>query len=179
MGPSLSLDLKIDDVIAYNLHVLRTSEASRKQRRRAQLLLGAMALLVLVFSLIEVALRMTGALVIVAGCIALLVWIVLLPRYAAWAAPQRIRRVFANGLIAAPRPSRLWVDENGGIVEQRPDRTTWYAPIAITGIEETPDYVFVMAGLGDPLIIPRRSDASAVETFVQALNWHRAQRGIV
>ena len=104
VGPSLSLDLKVDDVIAYNLHVLKTSEASRKQIRRAQLLLSAMALLVLVFSLIEVALRMTGALVMVAGCIALLVWIVLLPRLAAW---------------------------------------------------------------------------GAVETFVQALKWHRAQRGIV
>jgi len=179
VGPSLSLDLTVDDVIAYNLHVLKTSEASRKQIRRAQLLLSAMALLVLVFSLIEAALRMTGALVMVAGCIALLVWIVLLPRLAAWGAPRRIRRIFANGVVAAPTAARLWVDDFGGIVEQRPDRTTSYAPFAITGIEETPDYVFVTVGPGSAVIIPRRSGAPAVETFVQALKWHRAQRGIV
>ena len=179
MGPSLSLDLKVDDVIAYNLHVLRASTASKKQMRRVQLLASPMVLLVLVLGLLGVALRIFGAIFILVCGLALLVWIVLLPRYAAWAAPQRIRRVFANGLIAAPTPSRVWVDENGGIVEQRPDRTTWYAPFAITGIEETPDYVFVLAGPGDPLILPRRLGASAVETFVQALNWHRAPRGII
>lgn len=179
VGPSISLDLTVDDVIAYSLHVLKTSEASRAQVRRAQLLLGSMGLLLLVLSLVEVALRMEGALVWVAGCIALLALVVLLPRLSAWGAPRRIRRIFSSGVVAAPTAARLWVDDFGGIVEQQPDRTTSYAPFAITNIEETPDHVFVTMGPGSALIIPLRAGAPDVQAFVQALTWHRAQRGIV
>jgi hypothetical protein len=146
VGPSISVDLTVDDVIAYNLHLLKTSEVSRRQIRRVQLLASPMVLLVLVFALFGMALRITGAILILVCGIAFLILIVLLPWYAAWAAPQRIRRVFANGIIAAPTTSRLWVDDNGGIVEQSPDRTTSYAPFAISSIDETPDYVFVMVG---------------------------------
>ena len=75
-----------------------------------------------------------------------------------------------------PTPSRLWVDDHGGVIVELHDRTTWYSPAAIDRIDETPDHVFVIVGPGQALIIPRRVGEPVVQAFLQAMNWHRAQR---
>ena len=100
----LSLDLKVDDFIAYYVHMLRTSEAIRKQMRRVQLLASLMVLLALVFAFLRVALRLTGATLVPVACgIAFLVWIVLFPRYARGRPPNRSGDSLPTGSSPLPR----------------------------------------------------------------------------
>ena len=108
--------------------------------------------------------------------VAFLAMMIFLPRYVASTIPRRVRSAIASGLGSVPTPSRLWVDDKGGLVVEQRDRTTWYAPAAIDRIEETPDHVFVIVGPGQALIIPRRVGEPVVQAFLQAMNWHRAQR---
>jgi hypothetical protein len=176
VGPSISLEVTVDDLIAYNLYLLKTSPSSRTQMRRFQL--WAVVPLLVAGAILgpEAIAHSAAAITGLVTCTALIGWIVLLPRYAAWQVPKRIRRLIANGLVPAPKPSRLWVDESGGVVDQSLDRTTSYGPTAITGIDVTPEHVFLTVGPGNALIIPRRIGEPAVQAFLQALAWHRAQR---
>jgi hypothetical protein len=177
VGPCISLDLTVDDLIALNVHLVKTLPANQKQVRRTQLL-TALPLSILVPILVFIEASEPSALHIffLIACAALVFWILFLPVYAASQVPRRIRGWIADGRLAAPKPSRLWVDDHGGVIDESRDNTTSYGPTAIKSIEETPDYVFLHLGPGRALIIPRRVGEPAVQTFLQALSWHREQR---
>ena len=177
VGPSISLDLTVDDLIAYNVHVLDASKATKNQVRRLQLLLLPMILVMVVLVLYAAIRRSPMELVTFTTIgVAILGMVFFLPRYVASTIPRRVRSAIASGLASVPTPSRLWVDDHGGVIVELHDRTTWYSPAAIDRIDETPDHVFVIVGPGQALIIPRRVGEPVVQAFLQAMNWHRAQR---
>jgi len=177
VGPSLSVDVTVDDLIAYHLYLLKTSPANRAQTRRVQL--WSVVPLLLMDALLGFAEAIAHSAVAVSGlvsCTALIVWIVLLPRYEAWQLPKRIRRLIANGLAPAPKPFRLWVDEDGGVVDQSLVARPGTPPQPSRNRCDDRTRVFLTVGPGTALIIPRRIGDPSVQSFLQALEWHRAQR---
>jgi hypothetical protein len=78
--------------------------------------------------------------------------------------------------VRAPGPTRLWIDVHGVVVSEYSDRSTSLAASAIESIEETPEHVFLTVGPRQAVILPRRVGEPAVQAFLQALNWYRAQR---
>jgi hypothetical protein len=179
VGPFLLVDLTVDDLVAYNVHVMTTAQANKKQLRLFRLLLVPMLLITLALVLDAAVRGSTPEVVLnVVLSLAFGVMIIFLPRYVASTVPRRVRKVISMGLASVPTPVRMWVDDHGGVVAELRDRTTWYTPAAIDRIEEAADHVYLITGPGQAMIIPRRIGEPAVQAFVQALRWHRAQRGI-
>jgi hypothetical protein len=177
VGPSLSLDLTVDDLIALNIHVLlKTSAAEermrRTQRRKALVTLPMVAIFIVTVAIVRSTFEIVVAVLVCAFCA---VWILLLPTITARRIAKRVPRWIASGQLPAPTPSLLWIDEHGTIVNQSRDRTTTYAVTAIERVDETPDYVFIIVGVAQTLIIPRRIGEPAVQGFLQALHWYRGQ----
>ena len=177
VGPSISLELTVDDLIALNLHVLLKTSAAKERMRRRQLRTALLTLpLVAIFLLVVAVGRSTFDIAVaVIVCTFVAVWILLLPTITARQVAKRIPRWIASGQLPAPTPSLLWIDEHGTIVNQSRDRTTTYALTAIERVDETPDYFFIIVGVGQTLIIPRRIGEPAVQGFLQALHWYRGQ----
>ncbi len=179
VGPALYTNITIDDVVAFNRHALQTSPLTRKVLRRTQWRMLPSLLIFVAWIWVmrwnESQFLFSCGMVLVGGYG---VSILLLGTITELRLPGRIRRQVADGFYPPFTPSRLWVDVSGGVVDESPDRTTWYAPSAIEKIEETPDHVFVYVGPGRALIIPRRPDEEAVRAFVQALTWHRAEHDL-
>lgn len=177
VGPSISLELTVDDLLALNIHVLlKTSAAEermrRTQRRKALLTLPMVAIFILTVAIARSPFEIAVAVLV---CAFLAVWILLLPTITARQVAKRIPRWIASGQLPAPTPSLLWIDEHGTIVNQSRDRTTTYAVTAIERVDETPDYVFIIVGVAQTLVIPRRVGEPAVQAFLQALHWYREQ----
>ena len=177
VGPALYVSLTIDDLVAFNRHVLQTSPLAKQQLRRTQRRMMPSLLIWIgwmwVFRWYENQLLSPFALVLT---VAYVFSILFLGTITELRVPARLRRSFTDGLRPPLSPSRLWVDASGGVVDESPNTTTWFSPSAIQRIEETPEYVFVFVGPARALIIPRRADEAAVRTFVQALTWRRADR---
>jgi hypothetical protein len=177
VGPSISLELTVDDLIALNIHVLLKTPAAEERMRRAQrrtALLTAPAGVILILTVATMGSPFEIAVAVIV-CAFLAVWILLLPTITARRVAKRIPRWIASGQLPAPRPSLLWIDEQGTIVNQSWDRTTTYAVTAIERVDETPDYWFIIVGVGAALVIPRRIGEPAVQAFLQALHWYRGQ----
>jgi hypothetical protein len=176
VGPSVSVDLTVDDVIAYKVHALNSGPANRTRRRRRQLLAGLplfMLLPILVITVVGQPSPFHVALLVVG--LAVGGWVLFMPAVMVLRVPRLVGRLIGNGQFSAPTRSLLWIDEDAGIVNQSIDRTVSYAFTAIERVEETPEYVFVIVRPGQALIIPRRVDEPAVQAFLQALTWHRSR----
>jgi len=177
VGPALYIKLTVEDLVAFNRHVLHTSPLAKMQLRRAQRRMVPSLLIWIgwlwIFRWYENQVLFPFAIALTA---AYGLAILFLGTITEWRAPRMVRRSFANGLRPPLSPSRLWVDASGGVVDESPKTTTWYSPSAIEKIEETPAYVFVYVGPARALVIPRRADEAAVRAFVQALTWQRADR---
>ena len=176
VGPSILFTLTVDDLIAYNMHWLKTSPVNRKQVRLRVLLSIPLLVIAMMGVLTAAATRSTTGLVVFGLTGAMSLWsAVLLPRYIVWSAPGRIRKAVASGSVRAPGPTRLWIDDHGVVVSEYSDRSTSLAASAIESIEETPEHVFLTVGPGQALIIPRRVGEPVVQAFLQALHWYRGQ----
>lgn len=88
MGPSLSLDLTVDDLIAYNVHVLARSKANAKQLRLLRLLLlPVLVMVLLLVPFAAVSRDPYGLVLFTAMAVAFLAIIIFLPRYVASTIP--------------------------------------------------------------------------------------------
>lgn len=178
MTPWIVVQLTVEDLVAFNLHMFATSPRMKKQVRRLQALLVPVLVLGTVWMWATDYRR---------GSVAPLAWLlwgafglmtVFLGTITRWRIPARVRRSAARGPHPGLAPMRLWVDERGGLVVEAPDRTTWYKPEAVTRVEETPDHVFIHLGELQGVIIPRRLGEPVVQTFLTALRRHRPPEGV-
>ena len=176
VGPSISLELTVDDVFACTVYALKAAAANRKHSRRRQLLVG-LPLLALLPILVITAVRQPSPphIVFLVVGVAFAAWFPFMPAVMVFRLPRFVGRLIGKGQISAPAPSLLWLDEHAGIVHQSVDGTVWYPFTAIERIDETPDYVFIGVGPRQALVIPRRIGEPAVQAFLQALHWYRGQ----
>ncbi|HET7724084.1 MAG TPA: YcxB family protein [Propionibacteriaceae bacterium] len=173
MTPWIVVQLTVEDLVAFNLHMLATSRRMTQQVRSLRALM--IPLLVIALAWMWVMHDLEGpdsryAWFLLASFALLTVFLGTITR---WSLPRRVRRSAASGQHPALVPMRLWVDEWGGLVVEQPDRTTWYRREALQRIEETRDHVFIHVSEMQGLVIPRRLGEPVVQPFLAALQRHR------
>lgn len=180
MADSFIYRVAVDDLIAFNLHVLESSGTLKSAIRNGQLAAGLASVVVTILVIgVGTGSSVAGVLVgAIVGAITLAVY----PGFArALSKKATIRQVqefyAANTARGNVGEHELSVGEEG-IVESTEANRTHYQWIAVDHVEVTQTHVMIFVGPGLALLIPFAAGSADREQLLEALKRHAASTEI-
>jgi hypothetical protein len=165
--------LTIDDLVAFNLHHTRTSQASRRRIRRSQVY-GVITVLIVVLLWPRWGLGLRAAFFVGYSLFLLFGF----PAYYRWSVRRNAKKLYSGGGDKGALGNHIVSIDEGGVTEVSDvgdSRTTWGG---IEKVEEDEAYIFVYTGSVQAHVIPKRaflSDDEAAEFLETAKAYHSGQ----